>query len=381
MLGRKRTDIAQPDPVLFLIVFTLACAGLALCYSASALYAARVFSDPFYFLKRQLVWFFLGFGVLSVVQNIDYHIYLKQTRVMLLLSFVLLVLVLVPGIGHSAKGSVRWLCVGPFGFQPSEFVKLFMVIYVVKVFSSESKGNPVMQFLIPVVVIAVLFVLILLQPDFSTAMDLLIISGLILFVSGFPAMYLISLGVLSLPMFYLLVYQVDYRRERLLAFMDPWKDRFGNGYHVIQSYIAFKKGGLIGAGLGRGTQKISRLPEPHTDFIFAVIAEELGLAGTICVVILFCTLFYRAVIISLNAQDDFGRLLAIALGLFLTVQAFMNIGVVTGSLPATGMPLPFISYGGSSMICSMTAAGILLNISRYQKNGSHSLKYSDEAWK
>lgn len=381
MTGMRRMDMADPDPVLFLIVFTLACAGLALCYSASALYAARVFSDPFYFLKRQLVWFFLGLGVLFVVQNIDYHLYLQKTRIMLLVSLVLLVLVLIPGIGHSAKGSVRWLGVRPFVFQPSEFVKLFMVIYYVKVFSSEAKGNPVMQFLVPVIVTAVLFVLILLQPDFSTAMDVLIISGLVLFVSGFSALYIFGLGFLSLPMFYLLIYQVDYRRERLLAFLDPWKDRFGNGYHVIQSYIAFKKGGLIGAGLGRGTQKISRLPEPHTDFIFAVIAEELGLVGTMCIVVLFCALFYRSVMISLRAPDDFGRLLSMGLGLFLTVQAYLNIGVVTGSLPATGMPLPFISYGGSSMLCSMIAAGILLNISRFKTEGAPVPGYHDEVWK
>ncbi len=374
---RRRRD---PDVGLLLIVFVLAAFGIAMCYSASAVYAMQTFGDAFHFLKRQLLWFFAGIVLMLAVQEIDYRQYQNHTGFMLIISFVLLLIVLIPGLGHNAKGSARWIDLFFFKMQPSEFVKIVMVIYLVKVFSSEHGGNHVVQMLIPLFIVAVMFVMILIQPDFGTAMDLLFVSVVILFVSGFPFRYIASLAVISIPMFYLLVYQVDYRRDRLVAYFDPWKDRFGDGYHIIQSFIAFKKGGFLGVGLGFGTQKIKRLPEPHTDFIFAVIAEEMGLMGTMVMVILFCLLFIRAVQISLEAPDEFGRLLAVGLGLLITVQAFINMGVVTGVIPTTGIPLPFVSYGGSSFLSSMIAVGILLNISRYREAAQRSEAISGEVW-
>jgi len=370
----------EPDLTLFLIILILAGIGIAISYSASAVFAMKHYGDSFYFLKKQVLWFGLGFVLLLVFQQIDYRIYLKYTKFMLLISLALLILVLIPGIGHNAKGSVRWIGYGSLMLQPSEFVKIFMVIYLVKVFSSSTSDNHVIQLLIPLVIIAVMFVLIMMQPDFGTAMDLLFVSVFILFVSGFPLFYIIMLFVVSIPMFYLLIYQVDYRRERLMAYLDPWKDRFGNGYHIIQSFIAFKKGGFFGAGLGYGTQKIKRLPEPHTDFIFAVIAEEAGFAGTVLILMLFAAIFWRGVLISLDAPDDFGKLLAIGLSLLIVVQAFINIGVVSGSLPTTGIPLPFISYGGSSLMSSMISMGILLNISRYREVAIEGIRLSEEVW-
>ncbi len=365
--NRSRRDV---DIVLFITIFILAGIGLAMSYSASAVYALETFGDSLYFLNRQLIWFCVGFIALLIFQQIDYRVYIRYTKIMLLVSSILLILVLIPGIGQGAKGSVRWLGVGPVKFQPSEFVKIFMVIYLVKVFSSETnqKLNRVFQLLIPMVVIGVTFVLIILQPDFGTAINLVIVSVFILFVSGFPLRYILSLFILSLPMFYLMIYQVDYRKARILAFIDPWKERFGSGYHIIQSFIAFKAGGLFGVGLGFGTQKIKRLPEPHTDFIFAVIAEESGLLGAALIVVLFCIIFVRGMQISLTVADDFGSLLAIGLSLVIVVQAFINIGVVGGSLPITGIPLPLISYGGSSFISTMIILGILLNISRYRES-------------
>ncbi len=372
----------EPDILLFILVFVLAGIGIAMCYSASAVSAQKTMGDSFFYLKKQLIWFGVSFMALLVVQEIDYRVYRKYTLVMLLASLVFLVVVLVPGIGHEAKGSARWINFGFARLQPSEFVKIFMVLYLVKVFSSDADTvrSPVMQMFIPLLIIALMFVLIMLQPDFGTGVDLLIVSVVILFVSGFPLRYILSLMVLSLPMFYLLVYQVDYRRERILAYLDPWKDRFGNGYHIIQSFIAFKKGGILGVGLGYGTQKIVRLPEPHTDFIFAVIAEEVGIFGTAFIVVLYLLLFMRAITISINAPDEFGRLLAIGLGLLLVVQAYINMGVVTGSLPTTGIPLPFISYGGSSLLSSMIAAGILLNISRYREAAATRAPLGEEVW-
>ncbi|HOP63766.1 MAG TPA: putative lipid II flippase FtsW [Spirochaetota bacterium] len=369
----------EPDLALFAAIFALAGIGLAMSYSASAVYAYRVFGDSFYFLKRQAVWFLVGFAALMIFQSIDYREYVKHTRIMLGAAFILLILVLIPGVGSAAKGSSRWLSLGFVGVQPSEFAKVICVIYLVKIYSSGARVNHVMQLLIPMLVIALIFVLVMLQPDFGTAMDLLLVSVFIIFVSGFPLTYIIFLFILSIPMFYLLIYQVSYRWDRVLAYIDPWSDRYGIGYHVIQSFTAFKKGGLLGVGLGFGTQKITRLPEPHTDFIFAVIGEEAGLIGTVSLVLLFCFVFWRGILIALGAPDGFGKLLAVGLSLLIVVQAFVNMGVVSGSLPTTGIPLPFISYGGSSLLTSMIASGILLNISRYREAAFREVKF-EEVW-
>lgn len=371
----------EPEMGLFIVAFILTGIGIAMTYSASALFAERIFGDSLYFLKRQLLWSCIGFIVMMFVQQIDYRNYQHYTKIMLAFTLITLVLVLIPGLGIAVKGSSRWLGYGIFRFQPSEMVKLFIVIYFAKVFSYEHQRDiNVLQLLLPLLIVGVFFLLIMLQPDFGTAIDLAIISVVLLFVSGFPLMYMLGLAVLSVPMFYLLIYQVEYRRERILAFLDPWSDRFGKGYHIIQSFIAFKLGGLLGVGLGSGTQKIKRLPEPHTDFIFAVIAEETGLFGTFCVVLLYLLFFYYGVTIALRAPDEYGRLLAMGLTLLVTMQAFLNISVVTGVLPTTGVPLPFISYGGSSLLITMIGTGILLNISKYRDVVAQKLKYTGEVW-
>lgn len=371
-----------PDVVFFLTVFVLIGIGIAMSYSASAVFSLRVHGDSFFILKKQLLWFAVGFIALIIFQEIDYRTYMRHTKLLLLLSIIMLVVLFIPGLAYVAKGSARWIRIGGIGFQPSEFVKIFIVVYLSKVFSedvSESE-NPLMQLLIPMIILGILFVLILMQPDFGTAVDLLIISVAILFVSGFPMIYIILLFVLSVPAFYLLVYQVDYRRMRILAYLDPWADRYGNGYHIIQSFIAFKMGGLMGVGLGNGSQKVTRLPEPHNDFIFAVIAEEAGLFGTAAVILMFTFFLWRGIKISIEASDDFGRLLAIGLTLLIVIQAYINIAVVTGSLPITGIPLPFISYGGSSLLSSMICAGILLNISRYSETVSEKLNLEENVY-
>lgn len=370
----------EPDLALFILVFLLAGIGLAMSYSASAVHAMDTFGDSFYFLKRQLAWFLTGFMVMLVLQEIDYRHYPKFTKVMLFLSIIGLILVLIPGIGQSVKGSARWLDLGLFSIQPSEPVKLFIVIFLAKIFSTEDETPQLARFIVPVVIVGLIFVLVMLQPDFGTAISILFISVLLLFLSGFPALYLTTLAMISLPMFYLIIYQVNYRKERIMAFLDPWQDRYGSGYHIIQSFTAFKMGGLMGVGLGFGSQKISRLPEPHTDFVFAVIAEEAGFIGTAFIVILFALVFWRGVTIAINAPDSFSRLLAVGLALFITVQAYINIGVVTGALPTTGIPLPFVSYGGSSLICNMAAVGILLNISRYREAAFNEININEEGW-
>lgn len=379
---RSFVDTRRPkdaDVVLFAVILVLAGVGIAMSYSASAVYAMKNFGDSYYFLKKQLLWFAAGFALLFVFKEIDYRLYRRHTKLMLLLSLALLVMVFLPGLGHGAKGSMRWLALGPVSFQPSEFVKLFVVIYLAKVFSAGAKEHFV-HFLVPVGIVAVIFLLVMLQPDFGTAIDILIVSVLILFISGFPFTYILSLFILSIPMFYLMIYQVDYRKDRIVAYLNPWDYRYGIGYHIIQSFIAFKKGGLIGVGLGNGTQKLSRLPEPHTDFIFAVIAEEAGLLGTVAIVLLYAGVLWRGIAIAAESQDDFGRLLAIGLSLMIVVQAFINLGVVTGALPTKGIPLPFISYGGSSLMANMIAAGILLNISRYSGAMRREMQSFEEVW-
>jgi cell division protein FtsW len=369
----------EPDLALFAAIFILAGIGLAMSYSASTVYAARVFGDSFYFLKRQIIWGVIGLSALFIFQGIDYRNHAKYSRIMIVLSILILIAVLIPGIGLNIKGSSRWISIGFMNIQPAEFVKLAVVIYLVTVYSAEAKKNRVMQLLAPMIIISIIFILIMMQPDFGTAMNLLIISAFIIFVSGFPMLYIFFLAVLCVPMFYLMIYQVSYRWDRILAYIDPWKDRYGVGYHVIQSLTAFKKGGLLGVGLGLGTQKLAKLPEPHTDFVFAVIAEETGLIGTIFIAIIFCFIFWRGMLISLDAPDDFGRFLAVGLSLMITAQAFVNMGVVTGVLPTTGVPLPFISYGGSSLLSNMIAAGILLNISRYRETSPRGVKL-EEVW-
>ncbi len=369
----------EPDMILFTTVLALAGIGIAMIYSASAVYSMKIFGDSYYFLKRQFLWFALGMVLLLVFKEIDYRNYLRYTKLMLLLSFLLLSLVFVPGVGHTVKGSVRWLGTGGLSFQPSEFVKVFIVIYLAKVFSSDQDDH-FTRILVPVIIVSVMFLLIMMQPDFGTAIDILAVSVMILFVSGFPLVYIISLFIISIPMFYLLIYLVEYRKNRLLAFFNPWEYRYGIGYHLVQGFIAFKKGGILGVGLGNGTQKLSRLPEPHTDFIFAVIAEEAGLAGTVIIVLLFTGFLWRGIITAGAAPDGFGRLLAIGLTLMIVVQAFINLGVVTGALPTTGIPLPFISYGGSSLLSSMIAVGIILNISRYRGAVRQEERGMEEVW-
>lgn len=374
-----------PDLLLFLTVFVIAGVGIAMSYSASAVFSLKMHGDSFFILKKQLIWFGAGFILLLIFQEIDYRYYMRHTKLILGISFLMLLVLFIPGLAYVAKGSARWIRFGPFGFQPSEFVKIGIVIYLAKVFSFDfgKSRNPLIQLLIPMVILALFFFLILMQPDFGTGVDILAVAVGILFASGFPMFYIVFLFILSIPAFYLLVYQVDYRKARILAFLDPWADRYGKGYHIIQSFIAFKKGGLLGVGLGYGTQKLARLPEPYNDFIFAVIAEEAGLFGTVAVTLLFLLLFWRGITIAVSASDNFGRLLAVGLTLTLVIQAFINIGVVCGALPTTGIPLPFISYGGSSMLSSMITAGILLNISRYREvvPKEVAFEYEDELYR
>jgi len=357
----------KPDAILFLTILTIAGIGIAMCYSASAVKAMSLGHSSYYFLMFQSIWFVAGLVLLIAFLGIDYQIYKKYSGLLIIVSIVLLILVFIPGLGHTVKGATRWIHLGLVNIQPSEFVKIAVVIYLAKVFSTESTEFSVLNIIIPIVAVGSIFLLIVVQPDLGTAMNILIVSAFLVFISGFSLFYIAGIALVSIPMFYLLIYQVDYRKNRILAYFNPWEDRYGIGYHIIQSFIAFKKGSVTGVGLGFGTQKLKKLPEPHTDFIFAVIAEEIGLIGTVGVVLLFAIFFVCAVRISMSVQDKFGKFLAIGLGMLITLQAVINIGVATGLMPTTGMPLPLVSYGGSSFLSTMIAGGILLNISRHRE--------------
>ena len=351
-----------PDIILLLTLFVIAFFGVSMVFSASAIKASIIYGDSLFFFKRQVIWVFISFGIIFLLQNFDYRKYISLTKFFLLFSFAALVALYIPGIGHSAKGSVRWFNLGFFSVQPSEFVKIASIIYLAKVFSAKHEEKTFLKMTVPLAVVGIIFLLVLLQPDFGTAVTLLFVSVAVLFVSGFSSLYLILLALVSVPAFYLIIYQVNYRWMRIIAFLNPWENRYGIGYHITQSFIAFKKGGFFGEGLGLGTQKIGKLPEPHTDFIFAVIGEETGFIGAFVILLLYLVILYRGAKIANDSKDDFGTLLAAGITSMLTFHVLVNVGMTAGIMPVTGIPLPFMSYGVSALTTNLLAIGILLNI-------------------
>ncbi len=359
-----------PDYWLLLPVVALAGLGVVMVYSASSIVAGDRYGDPAFFLKRQALWVLLGTLALLIAQRIHYTTYRRYTPLLLVAGISLLVVVLLPGIGRVAGGARRWIAFGPtLAFQPAEGAKLILGLYLANFLAN--RGLKLSAFrtgiLPPLVVTAVMFGLVLLQPDLGSALMLATLTGVMLFAAGARLSHLFGLGLTGVPLVVAAILGEEYRRRRLLAFLDPWADPQGSGFHIIQSLIALGSGGLFGVGLGGSRQKFFYLPERHTDFIFAILGEELGLIGTAAVVALFALLAYRGYRVARSAPDRYAGLLAGALTTTLLLQAVMNIGVTTGVLPITGVPLPFVSFGGSSLVFSMIGMGILLNISQYCK--------------
>ncbi len=356
------------DYVLLFLTLVLICMGLLMIYSASAVVAGDRFTSDYYFLKRQLGFLAAGLLVMGVCQRMDYHFLRKLVYPLLLGALFLIALSYVPGFKSVASGAARWVKIGPFRFQPSEFAKLAMVIFMA--YSLSKKGDRVQSFgvgVLPHLMIGGTVILAVLgQKDLGGALVIAALMGIMMFVSGVRFTYLISLVLLAMPLLYFSVASVGYRRKRILAFLDPWSDRYGSGFQIIQSLVSFHEGGIWGKGLGAGQQKLFYLPEAHTDFIGAVIGEELGLVGVLFVICLFVALCARGFQIAWNAPDLFGRYLALGITSFVAVQAIGNLGVVMGVFPSKGMVLPFISYGGSSLVVLMCGVGILLNISKYR---------------
>jgi cell division protein FtsW len=335
-------------------------------YSASSIYALERHKDSFFFLKRHVSFLFIGAFLAFLVMGMDYRRLSKFSRPLILISLFLLVLVLIPGIGREVSGARRWFRFKWFSFQPSELANLAVIIYVAdfiqrkkEAFSTFWRG-----FLPPMMVLGCTVLLILMQPDLGTALALGIVVSIMLFLAGTRASYLLSLVLMSLPALYVLIFSVPYRRTRIMAFLNPWVDPKGTGFQIIQSQVALGSGGLFGLGLGHSRQKLFYLPAAHTDFIFSIIGEELGLLGTIGVIILFIVFIHQGLKIIKQAPDKFGFFLAAGIVLTIGLKAVINIGVSCGLLPTKGLPLPFISYGGSSFIFDLISIGILLNIAR-----------------
>ncbi|PIQ90856.1 MAG: putative lipid II flippase FtsW [Candidatus Omnitrophica bacterium CG11_big_fil_rev_8_21_14_0_20_41_12] len=335
-------------------------------YSSSSIYAWERYRDSFYFLKRHLVFLAVGVLLAFLTMFFDYRLFRKHARFMLWIALVALVLVLIPGIGREVSGARRWFRFKFISFQPSEFANLALIIYMADFIAR--KGDKIKSlfkgFIPPICVLGATALLILIQPDLGTVVALGSVILIMLFVAGTRGSYILSLILCSLPAAYFLVFSVPYRRARIMAFLNPWLDPKGTGFQIIQSQIAIGSGGIFGRGLGHSQQKLFYLPAAHTDFIFSIIGEELGLIGTLGVIILFMIFIQQGLKIIKNAQDKFGYFLALGLVLMISLKAIINIGVSCGLFPTKGLPLPFISYGGSSLLFDMVSLGILINIAR-----------------
>jgi cell division protein FtsW len=363
----KRVSV---DRWMFTVVTLLVFVGLVMIFSASAVMAKERFGSAYEFLIKQLIWAFAGLAAMVIAMKIDYKRFQHPALVFTLLGTTTLFLISVFFLDR-AHGTHRWFHLGPISFQPSELAKPALILFLawfLKEKTLENKTasiNDVRNTLLPALVPTMVFLgLIVFQPDLGTAIACAGITACIFFVAGIRLRYFGYAFAASLPALYLLISHVSYRRGRILAFLNPYADPKGFGFHIIQSLIAVSTGGITGQGLMEGKQKLFYLPEPHTDFIFAVTAEELGLVGALAVIILFAIFLWRGTRAALRTQDNFGRFLAVGITSMIVLQAFINISVVLGLMPTKGIPLPFVSYGGSSLFVTLACVGVLLNITK-----------------
>jgi cell division protein FtsW len=360
--------LAAPDSVLFAAVAALVAIGLIMIYSASSATAYASYHDTAYYLKRQLMWLVVALVGAYFAYRIDYRKLRSVAPFALGVAFVALTAVLVPHVGQSSGGSRRWLGAQSLSFEPSEFAKLGLVVFLAaKLSTMGERLRSLVRGVVPCLfVTCALAVPILLEPDMGTASLLVFTAFGMLFCAGARFEHLVMCSLSMLPVVLLAIGSSAYKRARIFAFLDPWKDPQNTGFHIIQSLLALGSGGMLGLGLGESRQKFFYLPEQYTDFIFAILGEELGLLGALGVIALFLVFAFRAVRIALAAPDRFGMLLALGCTLLIVIQAFVNIGVVTSSWPVTGVPLPFVSFGGTSLVVSLVAVGLIINVGRYR---------------
>ena len=359
---------------LFILTLILSIIGLIMISSSSISVGERYFNDPYWFIRRQIIWWTISFIFFILASKINYHYYKRFSNIIILVSIALLALVFIPGFGIEINGYTRWLNLWFFSVQPSEFVKIALVIFFSNELDKKYKDNKYIKKIIfpSFFALCIVAILIFLEPDLGTMVVIGLVVFIVLFVGGVKFKHLFSLGFIGLVVTVGYLFLEDYRRERIFAFIDRIVALIhGNGeigeinFQISQSLIALGSGNLTGVGLGNSVQKYSYLPEAHTDFIFAIIGEELGLVGTILIVILFILFMFFGIRVCIKTRDYFGRIMAAGLTSIIIVPAIINISVVIGLLPVTGLTLPFISFGGSSLLTSMTAVGILLNISRH----------------
>jgi cell division protein FtsW len=360
---------STPDFILIVVTLSLLAIGLIMVYSASAVWADYKFDDTFFFAKRQML--FAGVGILAMffIMNVDYWTWRTWGKVIIIVCFVLLVMVLIPGVGVLRNGSRSWIGVGAFSIQPSEFMKLAMIAFLAKFLSENQKYiTSFRKGLVPsLFLVFMAFGMIMLQPDLGTGTVMVGTAVVMVFIAGAKISHFAMMGLAGLAGFAALVLSAPYRIKRITSFLDPWEDPLGSGFQMIQSLYAIGPGGLLGLGLGESRQKFFYLPEPQNDFIFAILAEELGFIGGSLVLLLFSLLLWRGIRIALGAPDLYGSFLAVGIVSMIAIQVMINVGVVTGLMPVTGITLPFLSYGGSSLTLMLLAVGVLLNISRYAR--------------
>jgi len=362
----------KSDKVLFTAATLLVGLGVIMVYSASAVVAFERMGRPSLFLIKQGMWAALGVAVLGLVMRVDYHVYREPAFIWSSLAIVVTCLIAVlfsPPVNHAH----RWFAIGGLGVQPSELAKLCAVFFVAALLERRMhRINDIGYSLAPIGMVVACFVaLIMIEPDFGTSVSLALIAGVMVFAAGLHYTYLVvGVALAALPAIAVIALGAPFRRRRLLAFLDPWGDPLGDGFQIIQSLIAIGTGGVWGRGLMNSVQKLFYLPESHTDFIYSVISEELGLIGATAVLICFCVITWRGLRIALRAPDSFGALLALGLTTMVAVQAFVNISVVLGLMPTKGIPLPLVSFGGSSLLVNLLGIGILLNVSQHESSGA-----------
>ena len=356
------------DSVIFYTTMTLVFIGIIMVFSASFVQSAFKHGDSYYFLKRNVIYATLGFISMIIMSNLDYRFWKKNAKVIGIVSVILLLLVLTP-LGIKANGARRWLGFGAFTIQPAEIAKFATIIITAKFIEKRYDDmKSLIKGVIPLLLVpGLFFALIMCQPNMSTAGTIILVTFVMIFVAGLNMKFVIAMFGSGVGLFLLLALTSEYRLKRILSFLDPFQDPLGNGYQVIQGLYALGSGGLFGMGLGKSQQKWFYIPEPQNDFIFAIIGEELGLIGCAIVIMLFVILVYRCVRIALNCKDIFTCMVVIGIGAQIGIQAALNIAVATSSMPVTGVALPFISYGGTSLIIFMSAVGIVLNISKHVK--------------
>ena len=352
--------------IVFLVAAILAMTGVVMIYSSSAVHAHMVYGDSLYFVKRHFMFLVMGIVAAAICMFVPAEFIREKSKYLMIAALLLLVAVLIPGIGSIGGGARRWIRIAGGGFQPSEFAKLAMILYLAD-FTSRKRyvmSRLLEGFLPPFFMMGLAAGLVLLEPDMGSAVAIGVIGLSMLFVSGTRIKHLCIVAVGALPVLFVLVASAPYRLQRIVTFLKPWEDPQGSGFQLIQSFISLGSGGLFGVGLGGSRQKLFFLPQSHTDFIYSIIGEELGLIGTTSILLLFALLVWFALKISLKLKEVFASRVVFGISIMIAFEAIVNIGVSAGAVPTKGLPLPFISYGGSSLVMHFAAIGILLNMAR-----------------